>query len=148
MSELIIRKAKIQDIEAIHGLVVELAIFEKEPDAVKVDVEYYKKSFEENIFQAIVAEEEGRVIGVTIFYMTFSTWKGKMIYLEDFVVKQEYRSKGVGQRLWDAWIQEAKNQEANLVKWQVIDWNDSAIRFYKKNGATIEKEWWNGKIVF
>ena len=146
--DITIRKATANDVKSIHELVTELAIFEKEPDAVKVDVNYYAKCFDDNIFQALVAEVNGEVVGTAVFYMTFSTWKGKMIYLEDFVVKQNFRNKGLGQKLWDAWIKESKVQDAKLVKWQVLDWNVNAIRFYEKNGATIEKEWWNGKIVF
>ena len=80
--------------------------------------------------------------------MTFSTWKGRMMYLEDFVVNPEYRGQGIGQQLFDSFIAEAKAQDCNLVKWQVLDWNEPAVRFYERNKATIEKEWWNGKIVF
>ena len=70
------------------------------------------------------------------------------MYLEDFVVKQTHRNQGVGQILWDAWIKESKAQNVEMVKWQVLDWNEDAIRFYERNGATIEKGWWNGKIIF
>ncbi len=80
--------------------------------------------------------------------MTFSTWKGKMLYLEDFVVKEAFRKKGVGQVLWNKYIDIAKEKDCALVKWQVLDWNEPAVKFYEKNGATIEKEWWNGKIIF
>ncbi len=143
-----IRKAKEIDIMSIHQMVVELAIFEKEPDAVKINAEYYLQCFRENIFDCIVAEKEKEIIGIALFYMTFSTWKGKMLYLEDFVVKNEYRNQGIGQLLWDAYIVEAKKLGCSLVKWQVLDWNENAIKFYEKNGAIIEKEWWNGKIIF
>ena len=129
-------------------MVVELAVFEKEPEAVKIDAEYYLKCFNEKIFDCIVAENNQTIIGIALFYMTFSTWKGKMLYLEDFVVKNEWRNKGIGQKLWDAYINEAKRLDCPLVKWQVLDWNETAVKFYEKNGATIEKEWWNGKIIF
>ncbi|GLR19305.1 GNAT family N-acetyltransferase [Portibacter lacus] len=148
MSEIIYRSAQSGDIEGIHNLVLELAIFEKEPDAVTVDVAYYKKCFEEGTFQAIVADKDGSIVGMTLFYMSFSTWKGKMMYLEDFVVHPDYRNMGIGKKLWDAWIQESKNQGAKMVKWQVLDWNTNATRFYEREGATIEKQWWNGKIIF
>ena len=78
--------------------------------------------------------------------MTYSTWKGRMFYLEDFVVLEAYRRLGLGQMLFDAFLQEAKDQQCRLVKWQVLDWNEPALRFYRKNNAVIEKEWWNGKI--
>lgn len=143
-----IRKATVDDMDAVFNLVNELAIFENEPDAVKVDVEYYKSSFEQGIFQVLLAEIGSEIAGIALFYVTFSTWKGKMIYLEDFVVKDTFRSQGIGQKLWDSWIDESKKQNAKLVKWQVLDWNVNATRFYERNGATIEKEWWNGKIIF
>jgi len=143
-----LRKATITDIPAIHLLVQELASFEQEPNAVTVDVAYYEKCFSENIFQAIVAEVDSKVVGMTLFYMTFSTWRGKMIYLEDFVVLPAYRNKGIGKQLWDSWISEAKAQGAKMVKWQVLDWNKEATRFYEREGAIIEKQWWNGKIIF
>lgn len=145
---IICRKATLEDIPAIHNLVKELASFEKEGDAVKVGVEYYVTCFNEGTFQAIVAEDDGKVVGMTLFYMSFSTWKGKMMYLEDFVVLPQHRNKGIGKKLWDAWISESKEQGAKMVKWQVLDWNTEATRFYEREGATIEKQWWNGKIIF
>ncbi len=143
-----IRKGKSEDMPAVFDLVNELAIFEKEADQVKTDAIYYGQCFNEDVFEVIVAEVSGEIVGMALYYMTFSTWKGKMAYLEDFVVKEEYRSLGIGQALWDEWIAESKRQGAKLVKWQVLDWNEDAIRFYERNGATIEKEWWNGKIIF
>ncbi len=145
---MIIRKAINKDIESIHSLVQELADFEKEPNAVKVTPSYYRKCFEEGIFQAIVAEDQNEIVGMALFYMCFSTWKGKMMYLEDFVVRNQYRNSGVGQKIWDELIIESKKQGSKLLKWQVLDWNINATRFYEKNGAIIEKDWWNGKIIF
>ena len=77
--------------------------------------------------------------------MTYSTWKGKMLYLEDFVVAQSHRRRGIGQLLFDAYKAEAIEKKAKLIKWQVLDWNEPAIAFYEKNGATIEKGWYNVK---
>ena len=145
---MIYRKAKKEDIPAIHHLVEVLASFEKEENAITVDSKYYEECFDENTFQAIVAEDAGQVVGMALFYMTFSTWKGKMMYLEDFVVLPKYRNQGVGKELWDIWIAESKEQGAKMVKWQVLDWNTDATRFYIRQGATIEKQWWNGKIIF
>ena len=85
---------------------------------------------------------------MTLYYMTYSTWKGKMLYLEDFVVKADQRNKGIGQLLFDAFIEVAKAKKCRMVKWQVLDWNEPAIRFYEKNNATIETEWWTAKIIF
>jgi len=146
--DLTIRTAKTADIPAILSLVQELAAFEKLPNAVLATLEDYNTHFTAGLFQAIVAERDDQIIGMAIFYDTFSTWKGKMMYLEDFVVNSEYRQKGIGQKIFNAVLDEAKNRGAKLLKWQVLDWNEGAIRFYEKNKAVIEREWWNGKIVF
>lgn len=141
-----IRKALHSDIPAIFALVQELAEYEKAPEAVITSVVTYLNDFEAGIFEAIVAEYQNEVIGTAIFYMTFSTWKGKMLYLEDFVVKETHRRFGAGQLLFDSFLQIAKEKGCSLVKWQVLDWNEPALKFYEKNNAIIEKEWWNGKI--
>lgn len=143
---MLIRQATLHDIPAIFQLVQELAEYEKAPEAVITSVKSYEEDFKNQIFEAIVAEIEGKIVGMALYYMTFSTWKGKMLYLEDFVVKEAYRRDGVGQQLFDAFVQKAKEKECNIIKWQVLDWNEPAIRFYEKNNAIIEKEWWNGKI--
>ena len=143
-----IRIAKRSDVEAIYHLVVQLAIFEKEPDAVTSTLEDYLTSFDNGLIEALVATEDSQVIGMALYYMTFSTWKGKMLYLEDFYVKEKYRSLGTGQQLFDAFINVAKAKGCSMVKWQVLDWNKAAIKFYKRNGATIEDHWYNGKVIF
>jgi GNAT superfamily N-acetyltransferase len=141
-----IRKAQHTDLSAIFALVQELAEYEKAPEAVITSVATYEKDFAEGIFEAIVAEYEGEVIGTALYYMGFSTWKGKMLYLEDFVVKATHRRFGAGQLLFDEFLAIAKAKGCSLVKWQVLDWNEPALQFYVKNDAIIEKEWWNGKI--
>lgn len=140
-----IRKAVAADLPTIYDLVLELAIFEKEPDALTASIDDYYKDFEAGIFEAHVAEVDGKVVGTMVYYMTFSTWKGKMLYLEDFVVSEAYRKLGLGQLLFDALIEEGKRKEVRLIKWQVLDWNTSAIAFYEKNKAIIERNWWTGK---
>ncbi len=146
--EISIRKATTKDLPAIHQLVRELAIYEEAETEFIATLKDYEKDFDDAVFSSFVAENEGKIIGMTIYYMTYSTWKGKMLYLEDFVVNEAFRKKGIGQMLFDAFLKEAQHLGARLVKWQVLDWNKPAIRFYEKNGATIEKEWWNGKIYF
>jgi len=143
-----IRKANVNDLKAIYDLVLELAVYEKEPDAVTATLADYEENFNAHVFQAIVAEHQGKIMGTCIYYITWSTWKGRMVYLEDFVVTETYRKKGIGQLLFDQFLVEAREMNATMVKWQVLDWNDPAIRFYEKNQAIIEKEWWNGKIIF
>ncbi len=141
-----IRKATVADLPAIHGLVRELAVYEKAGPEFIATLEEYREDFKQGVFEAQVAELDGQIVGMALYYMTYSTWKGKMLYLEDFVVKDSYRGKGIGQRLFDAFLEEARKKHCRLVKWQVLDWNTPALRFYEKNKAIIEKEWWNGKI--
>ncbi len=143
-----IRKATADDLPDIYNLVKSLAIYEKAEQEVTATIKDYQNDFAAGIFQAHVAEMDGKVIGMVLYYMNYSTWKGRMLYLEDFVVYEEYRRFGVGQLLWDELAEEAKRQGARLLKWQVLDWNKPAMKFYKKNNATIETEWYNGKIFF
>ena len=145
MTNITIRKATFEDIQAIHDLVRELAIYEKAESEFVASIEDYQNDFREGVFKAILAETENKVVGMTLYYMTYSTWKGKMLYLEDFVVDSAYRRMGIGQLLFDAFVEEAKALGCRLYKLQVLDWNEPAIQFYQKNGCTIEKEWWNCK---
>jgi GNAT superfamily N-acetyltransferase len=146
--EIYIRKALSRDLQAIHGLVAELAEYEKAPNEFIASLEEYQLDFQAGIFDAIVSEVEGTVVGMALYYMAYSTWKGKMLYLEDFVVQAPYRRYGIGQMLFDQFLTEAQTQGCRLVKWQVLDWNTPAVKFYEKNGAIIEKEWWTGKLFF
>lgn len=143
-----IRLAQRKDLPAIHELVRELAIYEKAEEEFVATLEDYQNDFDAGIFEVLVAEEAGEIMGMTLYYMSYSTWKGRMLYLEDFVVQQAFRQKGVGQALFDALLAKAKAKGCRLVKWQVLDWNEPAVKFYKKNKASIEKGWWNGKIIF
>ena len=145
---LTITKATKEHIAGVYALVEELAIYEKARHEMTMTLEAYHKAYDEGQFDCIVALKEGKVIGTCIYYDTFSTWKGKMLYLEDFVVLEDHRKSGVGQQLFDKLISIGKENKYSLVKWQVLDWNEPAIKFYEKNKSTIEKEWWNCKIVF
>lgn len=143
-----IRLAERKDLPAIHELVRELAIYEKAEQEFVASLEDYQNDFDAGIFEVLLAEEEQEIMGMTLYYMTYSTWKGRMLYLEDFVIKENYRQQGLGQALFDAFLAKAKEKGCRLVKWQVLDWNEPAVKFYEKNNALIEKEWWNGKIIF
>lgn len=136
-----VRKATILDIASIHQLVCELAEYEKAKHEVTVDVEQYKIDFQKGLFDAFVIEHEGQVIGTTIFYQTYSTWKGKMIYLEDFIISQTHRKNGYGKKLFEHFIQHCKNVEANIVRWHVLNWNKLAIDFYDKYPVSYSHEW-------
>lgn len=141
-----IRKATANDLPAIHALVAELARYEKAEEEFIASLEDYRRDFAEGVFQSIVAEVDGQVVGMMLYYMTYSTWKGKMLYLEDFVLLEQFRRQGIGTRLFDAFLEEARSLGCRLVKWQVLDWNKPALDFYEKYQAIIEKEWWNGKL--
>lgn len=148
MQKISIRTAQSKDLVAIHGLVRELAIYEKAEEAFTATIEMYRQDFKDGVFEAIVAEDEQEVIGMALYYMSYSTWKGKMLYLEDFVVRQKYRRMGIGDLLFDKVVEIAQSKGCKLLKWQVLDWNKPALNFYNKKNAIIEKEWWNGKIIF
>lgn len=143
-----IRRGTYEDLSDIFGLVKALALFEKEPESVTTDLATYQSCFSEGLIHSFVATIDEKVVGMTLFYMAFSTWRGRMLYLDDFVVHDEYRSLGIGQMLFDATVQEAKDKGCTMMKWQVLDWNTEASRFYERNNAIVEKNWWNVKLIF
>ncbi len=149
MSEIKIRKGKEEDIAGVHALIVELAIYEEAPDEVDISVDdLMNDAFgKKPLFQFIVAKEEEVILGTAIYYYRYSTWKGKCIFLEDLVVSEKHRRKGVGTLLLDEMISISKKEGAKRLMWQVLDWNQSAIDFYKKYDAIIEPEWLNCKLI-
>lgn len=144
--EIQIRKATKADLASVLELVKELAVYEKAENEVITTLEDYENAFGKGDFGSHLAVYNGQVIGMVLYFINFSTWKGRMLYLEDFVVKEQYRRTGAGQLLFDAFLQEARDLGCILTKWQVLDWNEPALNFYKKNNAIIEEEWFNGKI--
>ncbi len=147
-SNIKLRKGILEDIPEIMALVKELAIFEKAEEEMIATTEMYNQAIKENLFDLFVATVDGKIAGMMLYYYGFSTWKGKMLYLEDFVVSADQRSGGIGQKLFDQLLLEAKDKGCTMIKWQVIDWNKDAIRFYERQSAKIEKEWYNCKIIF
>jgi GNAT superfamily N-acetyltransferase len=143
-----IRPANLADMPACLDLVLELAIYERQPEAVTATLADYEQNFLAKTFDVIVVEVDEKIVGMALFYLTWSTWRGRMMYLEDFVVTESARKTGIGQFLFDAFLAKAKAEKCVLAKWQVLDWNEPAIRFYEKNQAIIEKDWWNGKLFF
>jgi GNAT superfamily N-acetyltransferase len=141
-----IRKGTIDDLSQVHALIQELAEYEKAPDEVTNTLEDMRRDGfgDEPIYKFFVAEtaEEG-IIGIALYYTAYSTWKGKMIFLEDLVVTERLRRAGIGKMLFDAVAHEAKVVGAKRFKWQVLEWNDPAIAFYKKIGADLDGEWIN-----
>ena len=139
----LIRKAEKKDSLAILNLIKELALFEKEPESVKL-----KLSDIENdgfgtkpLFECIVAEINKRIIGMAIYYPRYSTWNGPTIHLEDLIVSEQYKGKGIGTQLYSNFIKMAFNSGVKRVEWNVLDWNSPAINFYKKSGAKVLDDW-------
>jgi GNAT superfamily N-acetyltransferase len=140
-----LRRASQEDIPSILELVNALALFEKAPEEVTATIQdYIENGFGENpIFFCFLAYYNGELAGFSLWYYRFSTWKGKRFYLEDLYVKDEYRGKGIGQGLIEGCIEEAKRTKCTGMMWQVLDWNTSAIEFYKKYNASFDGEWFN-----
>lgn len=136
-----IRDVKHEDLPSVLQLIQELADFEKASDEVKVTVEELSHDFENNLFNCLVAEGESEIVGIALFYNRYSTWKGKTIHLEDLIVTQRHRGKGVGKGLLDAIVAKAKSEKLRRVEWNVLDWNTPAIEFYKNVGANVLKDW-------
>ncbi|MEO1448241.1 MAG: GNAT family N-acetyltransferase [Bacteroidota bacterium] len=146
MQTLIIRDAVAADMEAVHALVRELAEFEKMPEQVRTDAaRFAADGFKENPdFYCLVAEDaEAGVVGTAIYYFGYSTWKGKMLYLDDLVIAQNQRRRGIGKQLLDTLVRKAHAANAQQMRWQVLDWNEPAIKLYKKVGAELEGGWYN-----
>jgi GNAT superfamily N-acetyltransferase len=148
MDKITLRRAEKEDIPLIFLLVKELALFERAPDEVTATMEDYEiNGFSDNaLFDAFLLFENDQLAGFSLWYFRFSTWKGKRLYLEDLFVKSEFRSKGYGKLLMEATIAEAKATNSKGLMWQVLDWNTSAIDFYKKYGARFDSEWVNVHI--
>jgi len=140
---MIIRKGMPKDMPEVLALITELAIFEKEPNAVVVTAEdLLRDGFSENpLFCTFVAEVQNEIIGVALFYYRFSTWKGKTIHLEDLIVKETKRGTGAGFALYTEIIKQGKKDNVKRIEWNVLDWNTPAIAFYKKSGATVLNDW-------
>lgn len=141
-----IRPATAADCPALWDLVHELAVYERAPEAHTATVAEYQRDLEAGIFEAQVAETDGHIVGIIIYHMAYSTWRGRMLYLEDFVVREAMRGSGIGTLLFRRFLEIAREKGCNLTKWQVLDWNTPAVNFYQKIGADIEKEWWNCKL--
>ena len=139
-----IRRGNPQDMQAVLGLIQELAEFEKEPDAVLVTVDDLSRDGfgPVPLFHVFVAEVESEIVGIALWYYRFSTWKGKTIHLEDLVVKDKMRGTGLGYALYSEIIKQGKKDQVRRVEWNVLDWNTPAIDFYEKSGAKVLRDWY------
>jgi len=143
-----LRVAVKEDCLCLLDLVHELALFEKAPEEVTVTLEEFEEAgFGENpVWKTFVAEVDGVIVGFALYYIRYSTWKGCRMYLEDLIVTESWRGKGVGKLLFDRLIIEAREMGFNGMTWQVLDWNEPAIKFYKKYEADISSGWLNGSL--
>jgi GNAT superfamily N-acetyltransferase len=139
-----IRKGNPEDMEAVLGLIQELADFEKEPDAVLITVDdLIRDGFGTTpLFHVFVAEVEDEIVGIALYYYRYSTWKGKIIHLEDLVVKDKMRGTGLGFALYSEIIKQGKRDNVRRIDWHVLDWNTPAIDFYEKSGAKVLRDWY------
>ncbi|WP_217601847.1 GNAT family N-acetyltransferase [Chitinophaga sp. GbtcB8] len=147
-----IRIARKEDCPRLLELIRELAEYEKAPQEVTVSLEHFENAgfgpapVWKAFVAVTVADGQEFIAGFALYYIRYSTWKGCRMYLEDIVVSERYRGKGIGKLLFDQLITEAKEKQFNGLTWQVLEWNEPAINFYKKYNAKFDPEWWNGSI--
>jgi len=144
-----LRKAVKEDLPIVLELIQELATYEKAPNEVTITLDDLEKDgFGDNpIYEIIIAELEERIVGMSFYFFNYSTWKGKCLYIEDIIVRQKYRGNKIGSILFDATVKRAKEIGAKRMQWQVLNWNEPAINFYKKYNSDFDDEWLNCKLT-
>ena len=145
---MIIRKGKRKDIQQVYDLVLELAIYENGLEEVKTSVQEMEEDGfgPDPVFEFFVAENKEGIVGMSLYYYRYSTWKGKLLYIEDLIITERHRRSGLGTRLMEATIKEALQQNCNGIQWQVLEWNEPALAFYKKYNPVLDGEWINCRI--
>lgn len=138
-----IRKAKKEDMSAVFQLIKDLAIFEKEPDAVDITINDLERDGFGDIpqFECFVGEIDHNIEGIALFYNRYSTWKGRALHLEDLIVREDKRGLGLGTALLDAVVKYGHQLGVKRINWEVLDWNEPAITFYEKKGAKVMRDW-------
>jgi len=138
------------DLPRVLELVKELAVYEKAPNEVEVTLpEMLNWGFgKDKIFEFFVAEDAHTIVGIALYYYKYSTWKGKCLFLEDIIITESHRRYGLGTKLFDEVVKVAKEGKVRRMEWQVLEWNEPAINFYKKYNAVMDPEWINGKLTF
>lgn len=145
----IIREGLKKDLPHVLELIKELADFENSLNELTITIEDLERDGfgETSYFSFLVAENDDKIIGLSFYFTRYSTWKGKFLFLEDFIIKEECRGNGVGSKLFEETIKICQELNLNGMTWQVLDWNKQAINFYKKYNAEISSEWLNGKLT-
>ena len=143
-----IRKGLKSDLPIVLDMIKELADYEKSLDSVEITLEQLQRDGfgERPFYWFLIAEDNKEIVGLSFYHIRYSTWKGKFLFLEDFVVKKKHRNKGIGSLLFEETIKVCKTKKLNGVVWQVLNWNKAAIKFYKKYEAEISSDWLNGKL--
>ena len=146
----LIRIGTVKDLPQVLNLIKDLAAFENEPYEVEVTIaEMQNWGFgKDKIFDFFVIEIDNIIIGLALYYFKYSTWKGKCLFLEDIIVKENVRNKGYGKKLFNAVVEVAKNTGVKRMEWQVLDWNKNAIEFYNKYQANLDSKWLNCKLNY
>jgi GNAT superfamily N-acetyltransferase len=146
--EVNLRVARKEDCSRLMELVNELAVYERAPDEVTVTLQHFQEAGfgSRPVWKAFVVEVDGFIVGFAIYYVRYSTWKGSRLYLEDLIVTETMRGKGIGKLLFNQLIKEASELGFNGMSWQVLDWNEPAINFYKKYEAGLEAGWLNASL--
>ncbi|MBI1184699.1 GNAT family N-acetyltransferase [bacterium] len=142
----LIEEAQLEHLPACHALVKQLADYEKAPNEVSLTTEQFIQDFKDRKFNLIVATQNQKVLGMALFYPIYSTWKGTSMHLEDIVVDEKYRRQGLGKKLFDRVVQQAKKQQVGRLQWQVLNWNQPAIEFYNKYQPSYENDWLTAKL--
>ncbi|HAP68280.1 MAG TPA: GNAT family N-acetyltransferase [Flavobacteriales bacterium] len=144
-----VRKGTLDDVPFVFNLIMELALYEKAPQEVTVTLdELVADGFGDNpIYGLFVAEQGNVIVGIALYYEKYSTWKGRSLFLEDIIVTESKRGNGIGHALFQSVIAVAKERNSARMEWQVLDWNEPAINFYKKYNANLDAEWLNGKLT-
>ncbi len=139
----VVREARVNDMPHVFELVKELAAFENESDAVIITIKDLQRDGfgEKPLFKCFVADVEGEILGIALVYERYSTWKGRTIHLEDLIVNEKMRGKGIGNALFEEVIKYGHNLGVKRIEWAVLDWNEPAIKFYESKGAVILRDW-------
>lgn len=148
-SSVVIRPAHLKDMPAVHALIAELAAYEKAAHEHTCSLEQLSHDFANGYFGCLLAESSPAldVLGILIYCFPYSTWKGRVFYIEDIVVKASHRGNGIGKRLFDEALRLAQAAGVGRVAWQVLEWNEPAIRFYRKLPVSFDAEWLNCRMT-